>query len=331
MKRRADLHRRGSFFVKLVLIVGGSALAGAAQFMTAPAGPLPAWNIAGIFAVIAAGIGGLYMAFIDQDASAELEAAREAVEKAREFREAASDAVLAFEANSNALTRVSHLYTAMLEMRSAVEQSFSVAPDDKSAVDILLRASERSLKVAADFQMAEHWTLAIFRTETTAEGRRQLKCIATVRSLACDLSDARVWPEGVGAGGIALARGTEVIVPDLTDPALGTIHELTPDHKREHDAVRYRSIAAVPVCEAIGPEKQVWGVVVATSDRACHFVPHDREGAQTTEAVRALASMVELTIAVRRGVTAGKTHAPSNDAARILPIETSKASDQGAA
>jgi hypothetical protein len=129
---------------------------------------------------------------------------------------------------------------------------------------------------------------------------RRASAPAVSRSIDCEIDAARVWPEGVGAGGVALSRGQEVLVPDLQAPELGTLHQIG-DLRREHDAMRYRSIAAVPIL--VAREKLPWGVVVATSDRAGHFGIDQGTGVRTAEASRALAGMVALGVAMRRRTT----------------------------
>jgi len=326
-RKRASRHRLATLGVKTVLIIGASCLAGAAQFLTAPAGqPLPFWNAVGIIAVLLACLGGLYTAFVDQDASHELEVARQAIEAARTFEEDLSEALEDLDRNDSSLTRLSHLYSAVQDMRSVIESSVSLDLSEQDAIRLLMTVADRSLKVAAGFQMAQHWTLCVYRTDRNPEQRRILRCVASSRSVDCDLDGSRVWPEGVGAAGITLARGTEVIVPDLTDPGLGNIHELPGPQRRDHDDLRYRSIAAVPIM--VGTDVDPWGVVVATSDQCGHFKPHGDEGTQAAEAVRALAGMVELTISVRR--RAGSARGGGADAATadVVPLPSGRASTE---
>ncbi|WP_332654512.1 GAF domain-containing protein [Brevundimonas sp.] len=284
-------------FIKLVLIVGGSAVAGAAQFMAIPAGEeISTWGIAGVAAVILAGCGGLYMAFVDQDASHELALAAQAIEQAREFEEALSESVQLFEGDATSLSRAIELYLATNALGAGVERMIGVALSDTELAERLLGVADRSLLLALDFNLMEHWTLTIYKTEQAVSGRRQLRALAFKRSMPCKVEEARVLPEGIGVAGICLAKNEEVIVPDMAESRTGNMHELG-SIGLPHDAQRYRSLAAAPI--RIAGQAEPWGVICATSDRPGHFSPDGKPGVRTDEAIRALAGMVALAVAAQ--------------------------------
>jgi hypothetical protein len=90
-------------------------------------------------------------------------------------------------------------------MREVIEQYAESPPEDKVLIQLLMVTASRALMVASDFKLAEHWTLLVYRAEAAPDGpARQLKCIGGKRSIDCEIDAARVWPEGVGAGGVAL-------------------------------------------------------------------------------------------------------------------------------
>lgn len=106
------------------------------------------------------------------------------------------------------------------------------------------------------------------------------------------MTDARPWPEGRGAGWMAIVKGSEVVIPDMTAQAMGTIFEGV---MTEVDIKRYRSVAASPIMNGA----VAWGVVIATSDRAKHFSQEPARGVQPAEAVLALQSLIGVALAAR--------------------------------
>jgi hypothetical protein len=295
---RAVRHWSASLAIKIALIVGGSCLAGLAQFLSIPEGqPISIWGAIGVLSVVAAALGGLYVAIVDADASKELALAHEAVEQARAFEDALDESLKLFENESTSLSRAIELYQAMFAMRGAIERVVHSTMDDEKICQTLIDVAERSLQVALDFHLNEHWTLTIYKSERDASGRRYLHAKATTRSVKCALTDARKLPEGVGVAGICLAKAEEVIVPDMSASRVGNMHELGAV-KLPHDATRYRSLAAAPIL--VGNASEPWGVICATSDRTGHFKPDGEPGVRTDEAIRALAGMVALAIATHQ-------------------------------
>lgn len=286
---RSRLFFRTSLFVKIALVIGGSLVAGIAQLITQPQG----WGIAGIAAAVLAAIGGIVVAITEQDASSDLERARSAIAQAREFE----DEALKVDFYKQDLRRVTELYSALRTMREVLE--VSVQLEDKTlqnVVEDFYKLAKRSLLIALGFELEEHWTVCIYRAEKdTATGKTDLGCIQHERTVDCDISEARRWPEGVGVAGYAFSNNKEILVPDLNAPELGTTFQLG-ERARIYDEVRYRSIAAIPIRLA----DKVWGIAVATSSRPGHFsVQNDEGGVQAAEALRALASMVALAAAVK--------------------------------
>ena len=141
--------------------------------------------------------------------------------------------------------------------------------------------------------MRDFWTVCIY--ELICE-RRELRCIAHQRSVDCSIENARLWPVGVGIGGIAAARKVAVVCPDLYARDAGTALHLAEEMaEKDTDREHYRSMMAVPIM--VGPENNLWGVVVATSSKPSHF-GGKALGLEPEETVRALAGIVALAVAV---------------------------------
>jgi hypothetical protein len=296
-KQRSRLQSRASMFVKLGLITVGAAVATITQSIDLAKAnhELSGVTIAGIAATALVAIGGFFVYLTEQDISETLEDARHALEQARQFEQEKTD----FEANtawlSNEVTRGLELYNSMDVMRGAIEQSLDL-PDVSvtGIVHTCLTAAKNSLLVAFDFSIGDTWTICIYMAKRDKEsGKVVLHCVAHDRSIQCDLADARVWQEGIGAVGIAFSTGNEIVIPDMTAPELGTTFNLK-GNSRDHDRQRYRSMIAVPI--VVGSDTIPWGVAVATSNRAGHFYVEHQDGVSTSEPIRAVAAMTALAV-----------------------------------
>lgn len=162
-------------------------------------------------------------------------------------------------------------------------------------VQTFLKLTDRLLPVALGFAQADQWTICVYRAVPNHGGRDKLVCTAHNRAIMCDIAEARVWEEGVGVAGISFANRQEVIVPNMHAAGLGSVFNIAAG-ARGYDAERYRSMAVVPV--KVDGQQKPWGVVIATNDRFDHFTLDKDVGLQTAEAVRAVAGMVALAVAV---------------------------------
>lgn len=299
---------KASLFVKVVLVCGGSLLVAGAQYAAIPSNGPATWNIVGIAAAIIVFVGTVYVAITEQDASQELALAQKAVSEAQE----AGDLIEVIDSYDNDLSRAVELYTAVDRMRQAVIESMSTPPKTEAdMIESLLKVSDRSLMIALGFRIEDHWTLGVYRAEQDAPSRAtKLRCLVNRRSIPCDISDARVWPDGVGAAGVAFAKSGECIVPDLGADGLGSAFDLGPLAKRE-DKLLYRSIIAVTVKTGSKELQSRWGVVVATSNRAGHFYVDEESGVHTAEAVRAFAGMIELALHTFNSLLANRSKTQS--------------------
>lgn len=280
--------------VAKIIFAAFSALSIVVQFTGADTFGLS--NYIGIGSAIIAVIVAIFIAVTERDSSHELEIARKAVQAANEEREQTRQLLFDYsnlQQYETEQVRARELYQAMNTMRGVVEALVhsDYVPVERG-IEAILEAAKRSLTIALGYQTAEHYTLCVYKTTIDKNHQSRLSCIAQTRTIDCVISDARQWPTGVGVAGAALARGSEVVVPDMSALQIGSLYAGT---SKPYDAERYRSIAAVPIL-AEG-HNNAWGVVVGTSDRTDHFaVGPDRPGVQTVEAVRALAGMVALAV-----------------------------------
>jgi hypothetical protein len=288
---RSQAMFRSSLFIKVALITIGSLIAAVAQLVTQPKG----WDFAGIAGALIAAIGGGTLAFTEKDASKELEAARTALEKARDLQREAEKINLI----TSDVKRAFELYTAMKTMREIVEQHVLISGSSvQDIIDNFYELASRPLLIAIGFDLEEHWTICVYQACPDAGDRIVLSCVQHERSEKCDIASARKWPEGVGVAGYAYANKKSIFVPDLEAPEMGSTFDLGSQAK-DYDPVRYRSIGAVPI--RLTTADPPWGVVVATSSRPGHFASKTKlGGVQPEEGIRALAGMVALAIAVKQ-------------------------------
>lgn len=295
LQRRRQFRRQLAMAcVKAVFVVGASLLAGVAQFAALqPDEVLGPWGQIGIAASVVLGFGGIVLIITDWRDPEELESAERSTALANFLYDFARDAAKL----GKQLETATELYRAMQQMAMAVQllNELDVDPDQDRA-ELLLEVAEATLLLAFDFEVTEQWSVSVYRAEADASGERFLTCAVSRRSERLQARKrGRNWPFGVGVAGIAAARGTELILPDLSDKALGNFDELPANLAKATDASRYRSVAAVPVVTA----EEVWGVVVATSDRPSRFDLADARGVRSAEGVRALARMLAVTLTSR--------------------------------
>lgn len=295
-KDRAKKFHFASMLVKGLLVAGGAAFAGIAQFVSWPPDQQPTtWQIIGIAATVIVFIGGLFVVFTESDASDELALSQEALQKAQA---ALRDADVIFEVESE-LERVIELYQAASILREMIENSTVAATgdDSKIAVDVIKLAG-RSLAIAAGFQQNDRWTICIYKVVRDATtGEELAECVAHKRALDTDISTARSWPIGQGVAGLACLTKREQIIPDMHAPELQNLLGAQA-LSRSGDNDRYKSMAAFPIIP-VGSGGAVWGVATATNDREGHFNHVDEGNIKYEEAIRMLAEFMGLALSVR--------------------------------
>ncbi len=299
--RRSKTVWRSTRFIKIVLVLCGSFLAGAfALFSDGFTWPWSVPQVGGLIGGLLAFAGGVYIMFTDEDTTETLDTARQAMEAARSFElEKREILELAYE-YEDSIEQLVSLYTVVSVARGAIERAVLESHrDTESVIRTCLETTKRHLHIALEFGSNEIWTICIYKAvDNEGSGERELRLIAHNRSVDCEIDNARPWKPGVGAGGVAFAKNDEVVVPDLDDPAVGTVFRLEKALKKEEDGERYKSLFAVPV--QVGSDEEPWGVVMATSNVPFHFGKNDHQGVEPEEAVRSLAGIVALVVAVCR-------------------------------
>ena len=265
---------RASKFVKLILIIGGASVASAAlTFDIANTNhEISKWTMAGLAATVLVALGGIFDTIRESDAAKALVTAHHAVEAAREREQELEELVQDHGRFDNAVVRGLELYNSMDVMRGAIEQSLSLQNIPiASIVQTCLSAACNSLLVAFDFSVKDIWTICVFMAQPDGEsGKIMLRCVAHVRKIPCDVSQARTWPEGVGVAGIAYSTNHEIIVKDMSSSNSASVFELS-TNKRSYDKDRYASMVASPI--NVGTDPRPWGVAVVTTDRPEPFLP----------------------------------------------------------
>jgi hypothetical protein len=285
--------KHASFYVKAAFVVLASAVVSALQFLQiAPGQTMTAVQAGGLTGSIVLFFGGVFVLITEEDATEELSVARQALEAAR----SAEAAVQSYEERDETLKRVTHLYLAAGEMRRVLEKAATSHLSLKATLGLMLESTSRLLPVAASFAQSDRWTICVYKGfPDPAGGRDSLVCVDHLRAISCSVARARRWAEGVGVAGISYATRGDIIVPNLHTFGLGTLFNVA-GQSRDYDADRYRSTAAFPIM--VDGREKPWGVVVATNDRYDHFNLDQEPGLQTSEAVRLVASMTALAVAI---------------------------------
>ena len=297
IEKRGQKLKRASLFVKIALVALFSAVAGIAQFMDFAASGPSISQVIGITASLVVAVGAIFVVFTDDDASEAIALAQKATEQAREI-EAEFQIVDELEAD---VGRLIELFQSVNVMRGVIETSTAFPTvSHVKVIEALLEVTSRSLSIAMDFAQEDLWTIGIYQAQPDPDDptRVVLKCVAQKRAIACATEATRIWKEGTGIMGVCYSSGDEIVVPDLWSPGTNAVFSTSANERRNYDNERYRSMAAVPV-NVTGMERP-WGVVTATTDRVGHFSPIHENGIRPDEAVRALAGMCALAVAVRR-------------------------------
>jgi hypothetical protein len=296
--RKARLTKNAVFWVKVILITFGAFTAGLAPFLSpSSADGFTFKEALGILGLTLVLLGGFFIIIAEEDTSEALDQARRATDQAANLALKADATYQIALDNEDAARRLYSLYITMSIARGTIEQAIADGHVDQAElIKGTLSSIGSELKHALGFGFEDQWTICVYRAEFSAEGGRVLSLIAHDRPFECDISKARKWPEGVGVGGIALAKNDEVYAPDLDDPAIGTAFKLDDDLLKSEDRDLYKSMFAVPV--TVGNDLLPWGVVLATSDTPNYFRVDADEGVAPEEGIRALAGIVALAVSV---------------------------------
>lgn len=188
------------------------------------------------------------------------------------------------------LVRLRELLQAVLSARSIIEGvlTSSERGDVVSSMQAMLRACQAQLRSALSFPAGHHWTLCIYRVEQDEKGPL-LRCIAQDRYLTCSLEDARTWRLGESVPGQVMLRGEAVTVDDLFQEGSEGALAVPEASRKPADARRYRSLTGHPIF--LGPNDQLWGVVVGSCALPGFFSQHSAEELNPVEVVRVVSEM----------------------------------------
>jgi hypothetical protein len=265
-------------------------------------------------------IAGILIWAVEDNASKLLAKARLALDEALSQNRASEAQERQFaeleQINDDEQKRLSHLQAAREWIREIFEKVAlaSDPPNEVAVIDKILQTAKHSLFMAHGFEMDDMHTICVYkRMVADGTGKIELRCVSHIRELDCPIKEARIWPEGIGAAGSALARQDEVVVPDLHDPALGTLLGL-PEKKADDDE-RYGSIVAEPIwatdraaeIEAKKRPTEPWGIVCATSKIPGHFSLEDRSYVEVT---KTLAGMLSLAVKLVRAKQSSAVSVP---------------------
>lgn len=289
--------RRAVRFVKIVLFIGGAAVAsvGLAIDVAHANRDTSPWTVAGLIGAVLVAIAAIFDAIRETDAADALAEANRAIDAAAERQRALDELFQEHGRFDTAIMRGLELYVSMDVMRGVIEQSLSVSSDPLARIlQNLLDAPGDSLMAAFGFEIKDIWTICIFMAQPAQEsGKTQLRCVAHLRKIPCEIDRARVWPEGVGVAGIAYSTSQEIIIENMAAPENDAIFRRG-TYTRDYDALRYVSMVAAPI--TVGADPKPWGVAVVTSDRINHFTRGSSYGIATAEPIRAIAAMTALAV-----------------------------------
>lgn len=281
---------RGTKWLRGGTVIIGGFLAAAAGAFTDPAWPLDRNEIlvlVGAFMSLAAGLHDLVFTPTTADETFEAStAAADLLTAQREIEKHKGDGYQAYLIK----VRLRELLQSVLSARSIVEDVLtSPEPGDVNAgMRAMLQACQAQLRSAMAFPAGHHWTLCIYRRETDDKGD-VLRCVAQDRYTVCDLKDARTFRPGASIPGQVLMRGEAVIVSDLFQEEGESALAVPSSERKPADEQRYRSIAGFPIL--IGPDDDVWGVVVATCAIPGFFSSRSPEELNPVEVVRVVSEM----------------------------------------
>jgi len=291
---RVQRYLKNSFIAFGSLLVGGFG-----AFSAASSWPPSAIQVAILFGALLTFVGGLVGIFSEQDPTELIDIAR------REAHKAEAEAALS--ASRRAKLKIFHstvnelksLYLVYNTCRGTLETALTHdTTDEIKLIENCLQGSRHDLRVALSLEMSDYWTLCVYRAEKDVNEDITLRCVAHLRSVDCNIENARTWAVGVGIAGITYAKNSEVREPDVFAPKAGSSYMPNDSTSRPSDDDKYRSMFGVPI--RVGSDTTSWGVIVATSSNSTHFGNDKFEGLPPEEAVRTLAGVAAMAVAICR-------------------------------
>ncbi|MBO9424902.1 hypothetical protein J7444_09220 [Labrenzia sp. R4_1] len=257
----------------------------------------------GVFSAILVFCGFAYTIFLEQSVN-------DAIEEARKYQKKSTESLTRINELKNSLEIYASTTKALqnLYVVANSQSTLIVGLLGQSQVEVgellqnMLTSLRRQIVLSARFENEDIWTICIYRAEWIEESKNHILLpVAHLRAIHCELAHARKWPAGVGVSGTAFSKMDEVIAPDLQDPNIGNVFDLSNQNgslQRKRDRTTHRSLFAVPV--TLADEDTPWGVVIASVNVSNHFGNEDRFGSEPEEAIRALAALIEQAVTINR-------------------------------
>jgi hypothetical protein len=244
-------------------------------------------SIGGVSAMVSSAL----LIFVDWETPKLLNQVREHIKDARNFlRE--RDALLDLDGKRRAL----------LELHADVYETCERARADASietVIQIMMDAGGIHLQAAIDTDRHESWAFSIFRKSRGRDDVEEMERIAVHwADRIGEQGRPRRWRKREGFTGWAWHDGDELIVHDINDQMYAGRYQGPVEKRRDGDADRYVSAAAIPI--RVGVEDEIWGYVTATSNKPGRFKrdPTNLQS-QNVETVRVLARLIATQVAIR--------------------------------
>jgi hypothetical protein len=299
----------------VVFTVGGSFIAGLAQFipdkMDAPLAWLPSWQFGlGVGGVCLALVGALATFWLQRRSPEELQLASSAIsaadaEKIRAADERAValnyqiDLTELFDKLAQRDTRRGYTATAMLFILEAVDQIAAERGRRNIRRDV-----ERLLDAGADPILKglgldkDRFCFSVFhRVGDGADSRMEMIAERRERSLRRGEAAARSWRKGEGFTGHAWLLGRVLQIKD-TMTQEGRLACPADRGTSEDDRTNYRSVICVPIHPG-RDDGEPWGMITVTSDQASRFGDAEQDGDVRANAVEAIAKALAIMVAAR--------------------------------
>ena len=287
LTRNAKWRRR----LQIWFVLGGIAVAGAGEALSnAVDAPLDSYMYASwIFGLIVAFVGGIILVMTDEGAPETVTRALAAIDEASERGVTLQNLTGEFE-------WMTRMYRVSIALREYVEAVILAGAGDPkvqtdrlgSMLDIVL-AEKHVLLGVRD----EAWNFAIYLMNPQ---RTELECVVCRRpSRTEEEASHRNWKPSEGHVGMAWQLAEELVAPDTSSPELAAYFSASRGQRKEDDAVRYRSIASLPI-RMQGEDPA--GVLVATSDKEGRYRPHglSDSGIDNVEPLRVLSTSLAMVL-----------------------------------
>lgn len=292
--------RRFQNWINVGCVLGGALLSGIGGGMegsmmpAAGAGVLTLKGLLVCFGAAVVFLGGVALLII-QDEAPELLARAAVLEgEAQRFLDERDGLTARLDGLAALDRRRLELIDANRTMREALEQTLLVPEAEPAgAAQGMIDLAGRYLISSIGFETGEAWAISIFRVETDEDGEI-LNRIAALRADRLDeRRQARSWRRNEGFVGAAWVSNRDTIIEDCHEPQVAADYPVPVTCRRDYDADRYRSMAVIPI--RLGAERQVWGLIAASSDRIGRFRrdPGNRQ-VQTVDTVRLIGRMTGL-------------------------------------